>query len=147
MGNIYKKGLSFECQGCNYCCSVEPGYVFLSQEDLDNLSLHFQISQSEFIDKYCRKVDLGIGYRISLIEKDNYDCIFLTKKGCYCYNARPLQCRTYPFWPTIIESQKTWENEGQSCPGIEKGSKKIKKSEIEKKLQSMKDFIPIIIMK
>jgi Fe-S-cluster containining protein len=147
MGNIYKKGLSFECQGCNYCCSVEPGYVFLSQEDLDNLSSHFQISQNEFIEKYCRKVDLGFGYRISLLEKENYDCIFLTQKGCSCYGARPLQCRTYPFWPAIVESESSWKTESLSCPGIGKGSKKIKKGEIEKKLQSMKDFIPIIIMK
>lgn len=147
MGSIYKKGLSFECQCCNYCCSVEPGYVFLSQEDLDNLSSHFQISQDEFIDKYCRKVDLGFGYRISLIEKDNYDCIFLTNKGCSCYKARPLQCRTYPFWPSIVDSCESWESEGLSCPGIKNGSKKIKKAEIEKRLQSMANFIPILIMK
>lgn len=145
MSNIIKKGLSFQCQGCNYCCSVEPGFVFLSQDDLDRLSDHFSLSQEVFIEKYCRKVDIGIGYRISLLEKDNYDCIFLTKKGCSCYEARPLQCKTYPFWPSIVESKESWETEGQSCPGIGKGEKKITKAKIEKNLEAMKEFKPIII--
>jgi len=145
MSNIIKKGLYFECQGCNYCCSVEPGYVFLSQEDLDRLSTHFSLSQEDFIAKYCRKVDIGIGYRISLLERENYDCIFLSKNGCTCYSARPLQCRTYPFWPSVVEDKEAWEKEGLSCPGIGKGTKKIKRSEIEKQLKLMKDFIPIIL--
>lgn len=145
MSNIIKKGLSFQCQGCNYCCSVEPGYVFLSQEDLNNLSKHFSLTQDSFIGKYCRKVDIGIGYRVSLIEKENYDCIFLTDKGCSCYQARPLQCKTYPFWPSIVESKESWEKEGQLCPGIGKGEKKITKAKIEEKLDVMKSFIPIIL--
>lgn len=145
MGNIIKKGLSFQCQGCNYCCSVEPGFVFLSQEDLDRLSDHFSLTQDSFIEKYCRKVDIGIGYRVSLIEKENYDCIFLSNKGCSCYNARPLQCKTYPFWPSIVESKEAWEKEGQLCPGIGKGENKITKAKIEKKLEEMKNFRPIIL--
>lgn len=144
MSCFYKKGLTFECQGCNYCCSCEPGFVFLSQEDLDKLSAHFSLSQEEFINTYCRKVDIGIGYRISLLEKDNYDCIFLTEKGCACYESRPLQCKTYPFWPSITKSKETWDEESKGCPGFNKG-KKVKKSEIEKNLKAMEDFAPIIL--
>ena len=32
---FYEKGLAFECQGCGYCCSSEPGYVFLSEKDIN----------------------------------------------------------------------------------------------------------------
>lgn len=144
MGKFYKKGLQFECQGCNYCCSTEPGYVFLSDEDLKNLCNHFGMSQKDFINTYCRKVPFGFGYRISLLEKDNYDCIFLTEKGCACYQSRPLQCRTYPFWPSIMENMDNWDEEANSCPGINKG-KKIKEKDITKNLELMEKFVPKII--
>jgi len=144
MGNFYKNGLEFECQGCNYCCSCEPGFVFLSEEDLHNLSTHFSMDEETFINTYCRKIPIGFGYRISLLEKENYDCIFLTKNGCSCYEDRPLQCRTYPFWPNIIVNQQTWDEETKCCPGIKKG-KKIKAKEIQKNLDLMDKFIPKII--
>ena len=74
---FYEKGLKFECQGCNYCCSSEPGYVFLSENDIKRLSDGLSMDRQSFIDTYCRVVDMGAFKMISLLEKDNYDCIFL----------------------------------------------------------------------
>jgi Fe-S-cluster containining protein len=144
MGSFYKKGLEFECQGCNYCCSCEPGFVFLSEEDLINLCTYFSIDEETFIQTYCREVPIGFGYRVSLLEKDNFDCIFLTEKGCGCYESRPLQCRTYPFWPSIVESETTWNKEAESCPGMNK-DKKIKAKNIKKHLDLMNEFVAKII--
>ncbi len=31
------------------------------------------------------------------------------------------QCRTFPFWPEIVERRATWKQTGRSCPGIGKG--------------------------
>jgi len=144
MSNFYKDGLQFKCQGCNYCCSSEPGYVFLSDEDLKKLCKHFSMDEDTFIKTYCRKVSLGFGYRISLLEKENYDCIFLTDKGCSCYDSRPLQCRTYPFWPSIVNNESSWLNEANSCPGINKGEK-VSEKQIKKNLDAMNNFIPKIV--
>ena len=53
------------------------------------------------------------------------DCRFLEDGRCTVYEARPLQCRTYPFLPldgfTPIESSYTWQYEKKFCPGIGKG--------------------------
>ena len=40
-------------------------------------------------------------------------CIFLDKhtNQCQIYEARPTQCRTYPFWPSIVESVQDWNDE------------------------------------
>lgn len=40
-------------------------------------------------------------------------CVFLEPDGkqCSIYEARPVQCRTYPFWPTIMESMQSWDSE------------------------------------
>ncbi len=120
---FYKDGLAFECQRCLYCCSTEPGYVFLSELDISNASNALALDKKEFVKIYCRYVDFGPYWMISLKEKSNYDCIFLTKNGCSIYSGRPVQCRTYPFWKGIIESEKNWKEESKSCPGIGKGRK------------------------
>ena len=39
-------------------------------------------------------------------------CIFLNPIGqCSIYDVRPIQCRTYPFWPSILKNKQTWEDE------------------------------------
>ena len=40
-------------------------------------------------------------------------CVFLDQETNYCriYEARPVQCRTYPFWPSILKSQEAWNAE------------------------------------
>jgi Fe-S-cluster containining protein len=40
-------------------------------------------------------------------------CIFLdrTTNHCQIYPVRPVQCRTYPFWPTVTASVASWNAE------------------------------------
>ncbi len=143
---FYRDGLNFECQRCMYCCSSEPGYVFLSKHDLERLSSYLALDIDSFIDIYCRLVDYGTHYLVSLTEKKNYDCEFLSSSGCTVYWARPGQCRTYPFWKSVMENRKTWDMESSFCPGINKG-RKISKEEIDECLKRNLDNPPYIIMK
>ena len=48
----FSDGLRFKCTGCGKCCTGSPGYVFLSNQDLDNLSNHFHLTREEFTKKY-----------------------------------------------------------------------------------------------
>jgi hypothetical protein len=121
MSRFYAEGLRFECTGCRYCCGVEPGFVFLTEQDLINLYEYTGLNSDEFQKKYCRKVPVGGISYISLQETKDYDCIFLTEKGCGVYQSRPVQCRAYPFWASILEDRQAWERESASCPGIGKG--------------------------
>lgn len=39
-------------------------------------------------------------------------CVFLDDESkCSIYEARPLQCRTYPYWPRVMRSREAWEDE------------------------------------
>jgi len=143
---FYDKGLGFECQGCGHCCADEPGYVFLSKQDLDNLTKETGTTLDEFINTYCRKVDMGPFYMVTLLEKENYDCIFLSDRGCKVYNARPVQCRTYPFWEDLVESKENWDREAIQCPGMNKGQLHTKK-EIEQKVRQRVANSPYLIPK
>ena len=63
-----------------------------------------------------------VGRRVSLIEKPGGDCIFWDPgQGCLVYDARPTQCRTWPFWSENIESPEDWERTRAVCPGSGRG--------------------------
>lgn len=112
----------FVCVRCNQCCSGQPGYVWLSQKDLEALSNYLHVSKRTFALEYCRPVNIGIILTLSLKEKKNHDCIFLGRDGCMVYEARPAQCRTYPFWESVLEDEQRWTEEGNACPGIGQGA-------------------------
>jgi Fe-S-cluster containining protein len=77
---------------------------------------------SDFIETHCRWIPIGNGLeQLSLKEKSNYDCIFW-KDGCTVYEGRPLQCRSFPFWESIVASPATWEAAKADCPGMGKGA-------------------------
>jgi len=86
---------------------------------------------------------MGSVKMISLQEKKNFDCIFLTEKGCSVYEGRPEQCRTYPFWSSIVEDKAAWDAEMASCPGMGQG-KLYTKEDIEKLLQDRISNQPIM---
>ena len=71
---------------------------------------------------------MGDQKRLSLIEKTNYDCIFWNNGGCEIYEARPLQCRSYPFWKPFLINKQSWDGEALSCPGMNNGKTVDKKT-------------------
>jgi len=120
--DFYKKGLRFQCTQCSACCRHDPGYVFLTAKDLEAFSKHFKMTEEDFKKTYCRIVDFGFVKRLSLREKPNYDCIFWEQGGCSAYEARPLQCRAFPFWPRNLSSKEDWDEAAKDCPGMNQGT-------------------------
>ena len=116
----FKDGLRFTCTGCGDCCSGAPGFVWVSEEDIQRLADHLKLDVDTFERRYVRRV----GIRKSLIEYSDGDCVFFDpqKRNCSLYEARPLQCRTWPFWDSNIESKAAWKHTCQVCPGSGKGT-------------------------
>ena len=111
----FKEGLRFGCTGCGKCCTGSPGYVFLSPRDLENLAKHFQLSEEAFIKKYCREAE----DQLCLIDTPGTDaCVFLKNNQCTAYEARPVQCRTFPWWIHNLQTPKDWEEAAHRCEGI-----------------------------
>ncbi|MHA1726291.1 MAG: YkgJ family cysteine cluster protein, partial [Promethearchaeota archaeon] len=52
---------------------------------------------------------------------------------CAIYEARPIQCKTYPFWTSIFKDRGSLNYEKLHCPGFGHG-KFYTKEEIEEKL-------------
>jgi Fe-S-cluster containining protein len=110
----FADGLRFECTRCGACCTGAPGYVWVKRDEIDRLAEHRGETVEEFSRKYVRRV----GNRYSLIERPGGDCIFWDRAaGCTVYPARPVQCRTWPFWPENIATEEDWEQVTRVCPG------------------------------
>jgi len=111
----YAQGLRFECTGCGQCCTGAPGYIWVSEEEIEKIAEFLQLTVEEFSRQYLRRVK----GRLSLIElPKTYDCIFLKDKKCQIYSVRPTQCRTYPWWPQNLKSEKEWQEAARYCEGI-----------------------------
>ncbi len=105
MNIVTKEGFDFTfdpigCETCEgNCCIGESGNIWINKIEIDNLAKHLNISLEDLRDKYLEKR----GYKYSIKEvqlsKDNFACVFfdLNKKQCSIYEARPVQCRTFPF--------------------------------------------------
>ncbi len=118
--NLIADGLRFQFQGSGKCCTShgEYGFVFLTLEDRRRFAKHLNITTRKFTIQYCEQKN-GVWH----LKEDpkNPDCMFLKNKQCTVYEGRPTQCRTWPFWPEVLNA-KAWKKDVVSfCPGIGKG--------------------------
>ncbi|MCD4825220.1 MAG: YkgJ family cysteine cluster protein [Phycisphaerae bacterium] len=111
-------GLAFECVECGRCCAgPEEGYVWATEDELDEIATYLKMTPKVFRKKYVRRVGRGF----SLIEKKSKDCIFLENGRCSIYSVRPTQCRTWPFWHSNLKEPDDWAMAGMRCLGINRG--------------------------
>jgi len=126
--NFWENGVQFQCQGSGNCCVSRGGYgfVYLTKVDRVRMAAHLKLSTRAFTQKYCdQKNEVW-----KLKDTSNDDCVFLKQKRCSVYEARPTQCRTWPFWPEVMNA-KVWREEVATfCPGVGKG-KTWSKEEVE----------------
>jgi Fe-S-cluster containining protein len=95
--------------------------VYLSENDLTKLCSWSTLEREVFINIYCRWIPYFDNAEIlALKEKPDYDCI-LWENGCIAYQARPVQCTTYPFWDSLLTDKDSWNAEALECPGINQG--------------------------
>jgi len=103
-----------ECQG--RCCTGESGYIYVNRSEIEAIAKLLNLSINDFGVKYLFKK----GYKYSLKEnlfEDSYECVFYDREsnGCKIYEARPTQCKTFPFWDYYKQRVDELKEE---CPGI-----------------------------
>jgi len=115
----YADGLCFECRpDCGACCSNHDDYshVYLEGQDADRLAAHLGLAREEFLRRFTVPDDGHVVLRM-----DAPACPFLDGTRCTVYDARPTQCKTFPFWPETLRSRTTWTKLRRFCPGIDVG--------------------------
>lgn len=126
----YKDGLRFKCTGCGKCCTGPSGIVHITSDEAVQMAKALNLTLQVFKIRYTRTRN----NQLALVEKKNelggYDCIFLKDKACQIYQARPAQCRSYPFWPENLNTSQSWYLASLTCEGINDNAPFIPLSEI-----------------
>lgn len=113
-----RQGIRFECEaGCVKCCAI-PGVVFVKSDEIPRMAEFFKLPVEEFMEVYLRRHWADV-YKLNF--PDDEPCMFLTETGCEIYEARPAQCRTFPFWPENLSNASAWKGVRKLCPGVDKG--------------------------
>lgn len=116
------KDFDFTCTICGHCCEG-GGNVYFSEIELENVFKHLKIPEKDrdrFKMKFIRNRENGY-----FVHSSSIDCYFLQKGQCVIYPVRPLQCRTYPFWPSCFASTNDVKKLKKECRGALKGNGKI----------------------
>jgi len=115
----YADGLNFECTQCGNCCSGEPGFVWVTDEEVAGIAGHLGIPVEEVKTLHSRLTWRGRTLR----EKASGECVFFERgQGCTVYPVRPVQCRTWPFWQTNLKNKQIWDEVSLDCPGMGQGN-------------------------
>ena len=110
-------GLRFTCQrGCINCCD-QKGFVYLTEDDLRRAAKFMNMTPGAFEKKYVYRTRSQMRFR----KPREKQCPFLLAHSCSLHPAKPTQCRTFPFWPELVENRAEWNRTGEYCPGIGKG--------------------------
>jgi Fe-S-cluster containining protein len=112
-----RQGIAFRCRQCGECCSW-PGSVFFTQEEIERAASVCEQSVPEFIDRYRLRYlewgewELASARGCPLLDKD---------KRCRIYQARPLQCASWPFWRSQVKDAAARRELMRECPGCRTG--------------------------
>ena len=124
MSSLIKKegfNFAFDPNGCNSCkgncCIGESGYIWINSQEIQALAFHLKISSEDLKKRYLNKIEYKYSIKEIQLASNNYACCFfdLDKKQCSVYDARPNQCRTFPFWDYF---KKNEEEVYKECPAI-----------------------------
>ena len=129
--SIYAAGIRFECQGCGRCCATrgEYSHVYVSLPERRRLARHLGVSTRDFTMRYCQKT-----HGFHHLRDPHEGCLFLRGGICQVYDARPDQCRTWPFWLENM-NRGVWHGEVmRDCPGVGRG-RLFSADEIEERLR------------
>lgn len=129
----YKEGVRFECTACGDCCRRE-GDVFFSPEEARRAvkaAYDSEATPEAFVGELwleewdgTYRMPVPVGGRCAFLKDDN---------RCEIHAVKPLQCRTYPFWPEILRGERHWKAEAKWCEGIDRGEP-IEAAEVAQRL-------------
>ena len=138
LSKLLENGIEFSCQKCGACCrGFKEGEVYLYKDDIARLTKLLNLTSKsglrKFAIKYLKVVSdsffwkepgaaRGKMYRYKTLgfkfTGDDEHCEFLKDNECTIHEARPFQCRCFPFWQMLVSNRKNFVNYSKKCPGL-----------------------------
>ena len=92
-GTMPEPAVRYACQCCGACCRW-PGDVRIEPDEIAPIARFLDLSEEDFIQCYTRLRSNRRG--LSLMEKENHECIMLEGNTCRIHPVKPEQCRGFP---------------------------------------------------
>ena len=98
----------YVCQRCTACCRW-PGDVRLEEDEIPKIAKFLGLEEEDFIERFTRLRSNRQG--LSLIERENHECIMLEDGGCRIHEVKPKQCAgfpnrwNFPGWRKVCEAK------------------------------------------
>lgn len=106
----------WQCRRSGNCCAVPGGFVRVTADEAvaiaGLLGLDLAAFRSRYLQPDGERLKDGFGNR----------CVFLqdgAPAGCGIYAARPARCRSFPFWPELLQDERLRAEVQRTCPGLE----------------------------
>ncbi|TDH66920.1 hypothetical protein CCR75_001906 [Bremia lactucae] len=121
--------LHFRCTACGKCCTGKGGRVRVNDREIEELAAVTNSTIIEFKRNFTHAIEDTVSGRkkmqFMLKQSPNQNqCVFLKGSKCSVYEARPTQCRTFPWWPQHLVSDYDWQLAATECEGIQAHSVK-----------------------
>uniref|UniRef100_K3WMT9 Methyltransferase domain-containing protein n=1 Tax=Globisporangium ultimum (strain ATCC 200006 / CBS 805.95 / DAOM BR144) TaxID=431595 RepID=K3WMT9_GLOUD len=107
----------FKCTQCGKCCTGKGGRVRVNDREIDEIARVTAMATADIKAQYLRHSDAEDQWFIQQTVDDT-QCVFLEGNKCSIYQARPTQCRTFPWWPQNLISDYDWHVAARDCEGI-----------------------------
>jgi uncharacterized protein len=121
------QGRRFGCTRCGHCC-IEPGYVFMSFEEMKAIAEYLGLTLSVFKSRYDISWDPDLHKWTLDAHPDG--CPLLTpERACSVHPVKPIQCQTFPFWPELVADTAGWNEAKAYCPGMDAEDGKLYSAE------------------
>ena len=139
ISSTLEEGARFSCKMCGDCCrGFNDGDVFLYGEDITKLASFLGFDGNSGLRKFSKKylkiiqttfywrkegAKRGKNYSIGCIgfqfQGEDEHCAFLSSENaCTVHEARPLQCRSFPWWQKMVRSRNQIWKYARKCPGL-----------------------------
>jgi len=105
----------FACRRSGNCCAIPGGFVRVTDDEAAAIAARLGMTVEAFRSRHLRPDGM------TLVDGLNGACTFLQEgrpAGCSIYEVRPARCRTWPFWPEVLENQELEKLVRRTCPGI-----------------------------
>lgn len=83
----------FQCDRCTACCKW-PGDVKVEDHEVSAIAEFLEMDEDDFIQQFTRLRMNRNG--LSLIERENHECIMLENDRCKIQAVKPFQCKGFP---------------------------------------------------
>ena len=108
------------CRRCTACCRW-PGDVRVDAGEVDRIAAFMGIAVDDFIQRFTRLRSDRRG--LSLMEKDNHECVMLEGDRCRIHEVKPGQCSgfpnhwNFPGWRGVCEAVPVPAGDRITAPG------------------------------